>query len=390
MLNKNKTAGLHAMMVQQTQIEKKSGTKFSAQAKTVRLFDTENPLQLISGEQLFPVDVAFETYGTLSPACDNAILVVHALTGDAHATSWPQGDDKNQGWWQGLIGRGKALEPDRYFIICSNLLGSCYGTTGPTSINPQTDLKYGMEFPPISTIDMAQVQKALLDYLQIPFVQTIIGGSLGAMVTWQLAVTFPELARSVIPVAGTTAASPWVIGLNEVARQAILLQSESGNGIHGAGLKLARMIAMISYRSEISFAQRFKRERVKNHSGNIFDPENRFQVENYLHYQGKKLVKRFDPFSYLTLTKAMDWHDVSIGFSDTTEALNEIKASVLTVGIDTDRLFTAREMKQTAAQLTKLNKSIQYREIKSIHGHDAFLIEYEQLNQIVASFLEEV
>ncbi len=386
----NKTAGLYPMILQQTQIEKRSGTEFSTQTQTVRLFDSENPLPLISGEHLFPVDVAFETYGSLSPARDNAILVVHALTGDAHAASRPRCDDKNHGWWQGLIGRGKALDPGRYFIICSNLLGSCYGTTGPTSINPQTNLKYGMEFPPISTIDMARVQKALLDYLQIPVLQTVIGGSLGAMVAWQFAVTFPDPARSIIPIAGTVAASPWVIGLNEVARQAILLQVKNGNGVNGAGLKLARMIAMISYRSEISFEQRFKRERVKNHSGKNFDPENRFQIENYLHYQGKKLVQRFDPFSYLTLTRAMDWHDISTGFAGTDEALNRIKASVLTLGIDTDRLFTAREMKQTAVQLTKLGKSVQYREIKSIHGHDAFLIEYEQLNKTIASFLKEV
>ena len=374
----------------------KKEEKTIVKSKCVRLFDENLPLKLISEKELFPVDVTYETYGELSPERDNAILVFHALTGNAHATFWNSDSDKESGWWSPMIGPGKTLDTNKYFVICSNFLGSCYGTTGPASENPKTGQKFENEFPPISTVDLARVQKALLDYLKIQNLVAVIGGSLGAMVAWQFAVSYPDMCRSVIPIAGTPEASPWVIGLNEVARQAILLDLEKQDGSNnkqpilsqGSGLKLARMIAMITYRNEISFSHRFQRNRLSNSFSDSFDLDNRFQIENYLHHQGEKLVQRFDPYSYIILTKAMDWHDISFGFDSLEDAYKNIQAKILSVGIDTDRLFTANEMRQTVNDLVNLGKTAFYDEIKTPHGHDAFLIEFDQLDRIIASFLE--
>ncbi len=214
--------------------------------QTVRLFDEKNPLKLVCGKQLNQVDLAFESYGKLSPLKDNVILVVHALTGRAHAAFRNFPSENEPGWWDGMIGPGKALDTDKYLIISTNLLGSCYGTTGPASIDPDTGEIYRENFPPVTTIDMVRVQKDLLDYLNIPGLVSIIGGSLGAMVVWQFAVSYPEIVKTAIPVAGSFAASPWVISLNEVARQSIFLDphwKEPENSIrsNGIGLKLARM-----------------------------------------------------------------------------------------------------------------------------------------------------
>ncbi len=377
----------------------KPEARLIVQTQTIRLFDFEHPLTLACGQQLAPVDVAYETYGELNAAGDNAILVIHALTGSAHAAYWHDDGDATPGWWHGLIGAGKALDPKRYFIVCCNLLGGCYGTTGPTSRNPVTSLPYGTTFPPLITADMARVQKALLDYLKVSCLVTVLGGSLGGMISWQFAVQYPECLRSAIPIAGTLAASPWVIALDEVARQAIYLdplwqqlanRENNDKPLNLSGLKLARMIAMISYRSEISFAQRFQRQRLSEVPAAAFDPDNLFQIESYLRYQGEKLLTRFDPFTYLILTRAMDWHDVSYGFADLTTALQQIKAKILAIGINSDRLFTAAEMRDSVQQLQRLGKQARYAEIDTIHGHDAFLIEYDQLNRLIGSFLESL
>lgn len=373
-------------------------TKILVRPQTCRLFDTGHALQLTCGESLAPVDVTFETYGRLSPCRDNVILVIHALTGSAHAAFWNTPQDRVPGWWHGLIGPGKGLDTDRYFIVCANLLGSCYGTTGPTSLNPATGQPYGLAFPQVTTADMARVQKALLDYLEIPRVRAVLGGSLGGMIVWQMAVQYPDLMDIAIPIAGTPTASPWVVGFNEVARQAIFLDGDwqllKNDPVHlrqasNRGLKLARMIAMISYRSEVSFQDRFGREQVAEVPEQPFSEEFCFQVESYLHYQGEKLVRRFDPFTYIVLTKAMDWHDISAGYGNLERALARIRARVACVGIDTDRLFTAREMRDAAEWLRKLGKPATYHEIRSPHGHDAFLIEFDQLNVLIRQILED-
>ncbi|MDZ7413537.1 MAG: homoserine O-acetyltransferase, partial [candidate division KSB1 bacterium] len=217
----------------------------------VELATPERPLVLECGRTLPHLQVAFEAYGELSAAGDNAVYVCHALTGSAHAAFYNSPTEDRPGWWDGLIGRGKALDPDRYFIVCANLLGSCYGTTGPSSINPESGKPYAMDFPPVTTRDMVHVQKRLLDSLGIKQLALVIGGSLGGMITWQWLVEYPDFVRAAIPIAGTVQGSPWMIALNEVARQAIYNDPEWQNGNYqgkgpAAGLALARMIAMIS------------------------------------------------------------------------------------------------------------------------------------------------
>jgi len=352
----------------------------------------ENPLRLECGQSLNNVEVAFETYGHLNSAGDNVVYVCHALTGSAHAAFFNTPEEERPGWWDGLIGEGKALDPARYFIVCANLLGSCYGTTGPTGRNPETGRPYGMDFPPVTTRDMVNVQKRLLDSLGVTQLALVIGGSLGGMLTWQWAVDYPDFVRAVIPIAGTVQGSPWMIALNEVARQAIYndpswQQGRFAQGNPANGLALARMIAMISYRSHRQFAQRFGRARVDPQPEKELDFANRFQVESYLHYQGQKLVQRFDARSYIYLTKAMDLHDVARGYGSLKEALSRIRAEVLVIGIDSDVLYFPSELQETVGLLRQLGKKVNYEEITSIYGHDAFLVEYEQLNRMVGSFL---
>lgn len=367
--------------------------KIIVQTKRVQLATPERPFRFECGRELRHLEVAYETYGELNASGDNAIYVVHALTGSAHAAFYNSPAEERPGWWDGLIGPGKALDPARYFIVCANLLGSCYGTTGPSSINPETGDIYGMDFPPVTTRDMVRVQKLLLDYLGVRRLRLVLGGSLGGMITWQWLVEYPEFVEAAIPIAGTAQGSPWMIALNEVARQAIFNDPNWQGGWYrdrgpDAGLALARMIAMISYRSDRQFWQRFGRERVHQEPEHQLEFDNWFQVESYLHYQGQKLVKRFDARTYVYLTEAMDLHDVARGYTCLEEALDRIQSEVLVIGIDSDVLYYPHELKSTVRTLQQLGKRATYAEIQSIYGHDAFLVEYEQLNRLVGEFLE--
>jgi len=368
----------------------------------IKLFDSDNPLLLENGEKLAPVEVAYETYGQLNSSRDNAILICHALTGSAHAADLPDQPTKNlitnpanmPGWWNGIIGKGKAFDPEKYFIISSNILGSCYGTTGPASINPHTGRKYGMDFPAITVRDMVRVQRKLLEHLDVQSLLSISGGSLGGMQVLEWAVMYPEMVRSIIPIATAASHTAWAIGLNEVARLAIMNDPSWNGGNYDsqpAGLALARMIAMISYRSPFSFQKKFDRERI-HHDNDIRTKEIfqnipiNFQVENYLRYQGKKLVDRFDANCMIYLTRAMDTHDLGANRGTLPEVLSTIQAKVLCIGISSDILYPAEDQKKIA----KYIPSAEYVEIQSIHGHDAFLIEYDQLNLMVKNFLEKI
>ncbi|MCR4440356.1 MAG: homoserine O-acetyltransferase [bacterium] len=360
--------------------------------QTLRVASPEHPFRFECGKSLTHLDVAFETYGELNSAGDNAVYVCHALTGSAHAAFFHAAHEERPGWWDGLIGRGKALDPERYFIVCANLLGSCYGTTGPASSNPETGQPFGMAFPPVTTRDMVNLQKSLLDLLGVKQLALVLGGSLGGMLTWQWLVDYPEFVRAAIPIAGSVQGSPWMIALNEVARQAIYNDPAWCEGTYAdqgpvAGLALARMIAMISYRSHAQFARRFGRDRVHVEPSRALDFHNRFQVESYLHYQGQKLVSRFDARSYIYLTKAMDLHDVARGYASLEEALARLQAEVLVIGIDSDVLYFPSELQETVGTLQRLGKRAAYRELHSIYGHDAFLVEYDQLNKLVGDFL---
>ena len=365
------------------------------ETKNVQLFCETNPLEMDCGEKLSPVTVAYETYGELNAAGDNAILVCHALTGSAHAAGYLSSDPKSAGWWDSFIGDGKALDTRKYFVVCSNFLGGCYGTTGPVSLNPITGRPYGTSFPQMTIRDMVRVQKALIDFLGVKQVRTVIGGSLGGMQALEWGVMFPGVVRSMIPIATASAHSPWCIGLNDIARQAIMNDPEWRNGDyygHGQperGLSLARQVAMVSYRSDVSFLDRFRRDKINSNGSGArsrFDSTNFFQIESYLRYQGKKLVDRFDANTCIYISRAMDIHDVGYGRENVEDVLSSVNVPVLCVGIDSDILYPVHEQKKLASQLPRAR----YREITSPFGHDAFLIEFEQLGGFVREFLGEI
>lgn len=355
-----------------------------------RLYTEAEPFEFESGTRLGPIDVAFEAYGELNAAGTNCILICHALTGSAHAAFYNFETDKAPGWWDDMIGPGKAIDTARYFVVSSNILGGCYGTSGPATMNPKTLKEYGNSFPTVTIRDMVRVQKRLLDWLGVKKIQLVIGGSMGGMQVMEWAVMYPEMVVRAMPIATGASHTAWGIGLNEVARQAIFTDPAYRGGEyypHGQpsrGLALARMIAMISYRSPESFALRFQRDRLRSgDSKDFFDSENIFQVESYLHYQGVKLVERFDANTYIYITRAMDLHDVAHGRGELEDVLGGIRSKVLCVGISSDLLYPAAEQRG----LAELIPDAGYAEIRSIHGHDAFLIEYEQLGRILGDFL---
>jgi homoserine O-acetyltransferase len=359
---------------------------------SVELLGGGELLRLEGGRTLSQLTVAYETYGTLNAARDNAVLVCHALTGSAHAAGHLEGHPGGAaGWWDPMIGSGKAFDTDRFFVVCPNILGSCYGTTGPVSTDPATGRPYGPSFPPVTVRDMVRVQHALLRRLGVRSLRTVTGGSLGGMQALEWAIMYPDMVRSLIPIATAASHSPWCIGLNEIARQAIMLdpawhggEYPPGAGPH-AGLSLARQIAMISYRSDRSFNLRFARDRQQGNLPEVrCDPDNLFQVESYLHYQGMKLVARFDANTYIAITRAMDWHDIGYGRGTLEDVLSSVRSPALCVGITSDVLYPVHEQRALADGLPRG----MYREIDSLHGHDAFLIEFEQLTAHVRAFLK--
>lgn len=345
------------------------------------IFDSPEPFTLECGETVPAVRVAYETWGKLNREGDNAVLVVHALTGSSHASSCAGGPP---GWWDGLIGHGRALDPARHFIVCPNLLGSCYGSSGPAE---------GGAVREITTRDMVRAQRRLLDFLGVRRLALVIGGSLGGMVTWEWAVEYPQFVRAAAPIAGTPQGSPWMIALNEVARQAIFNDPGWRGGLYigegpERGLALAREIAMITYRTAPLFQERFGRSLAGAPRGVGAGRQRRFQVENYLEHQGRKLAERFDARSYVALTRAMDLHDVGRGRGGLEAALGRIASDILVVSIDSDVLYWPHEVRSPVMVLEGSGKSVTCEEILSPFGHDAFLVEYGQLNRIVGAFLE--
>ena len=366
--------------------------------ESVTLFPAERPFMLDSGRTLAPVTVAYETYGSLNAAGDNAVLVCHALTGNAHAGGFSSADPRTAGWWEPLIGPGCGLDTSRYFVVCSNFLGSCYGTTGPTSLDPSTGSPYGPDFPQMTVRDMVRLQKALLDHLGVKSLRTVIGGSLGGMQVLEWGVMYPEQVRSIVPIATAAQHSPWCIGLNDIARQAIMNDPAWRGGRYDlsaqprAGLSLARQVAMMSYRSDISFLARFGRERQASPESGPqaagdarFDFRNPYQVESYLRYQGEKLVNRFDANAYIAISRAMDLHDIAYGRGSVREVLGALTMPALCVGITSDVLYPVHEQKTIAGMIPQST----YRDISSPHGHDAFLIEYDQVAAAVTAFLRD-
>ena len=372
-------------------------SKIIAETRFANLFSKENPLLLDCGEKLELITVAYQTFGELNSNRDNVVMVNHALTGNAHISGIILEDEiinteketylnrynkmykGKEGWWSPLIGSGKAIDTDKYFVICSNVLGSCYGTSGPTSLNPLSCSEYKLGFPKVSVRDMVKVQKALFNNLGIEKIKFAVGGSLGGMQIIEWAIMFGDMIESIMPIAASVGHSPWAIGLNEASRSAIKNDPIWNNGNYKIqpkqGFTLARKIAMLTYKSYDSFNQKFGRDKSKD---NGF-----FEVESYLNYQGDKISKRFDANAYLYLSEAMDNHDVGAGRVGIEAALRNIKCKTEIVGISSDVLYPIEEQKIIASMIPNST----YSEITSIHGHDAFLIEFEQVDKIIRDFL---
>jgi homoserine O-acetyltransferase len=351
---------------------------------------------LEGGGQLHDITVCFETWGTLAPDADNAILVCHALTGDSHA-SGPAGDGHpTPGWWDDLIGPGKPIDTERWFVVCVNVLGGCQGTSGPASPLPDGPGTYGPLFPVVSMRDIVRTQARVADVLGIARWAAVIGGSMGGMQALEWAVMYPERVERLVVLASTAAASAQQIAWWSTGRRAIALDPKwrngnyydaaPGDGPH-AGLALARQISQITFRSDDVFTDRFGREPVEPLAGR-FEMWQRFQVERYLDYHGAKLARRFDANSYLLLTKAMDLHDLGRGRGGEANALRRITAPVLSVGITSDILYPPHQQRELADGIDDVGGRATYVEIDSPHGHDAFLIEFEQVAAALLPFLE--
>lgn len=327
------------------------------------------PFALESGASLDGVRVAFRTWGRLADTGDNAVVVCHALTGSADADRW----------WAPLFGRTRALDPERDFIVSSNVLGGCYGTSGPTSTKPGSLDRYGAEFPRVTIRDMVRAQMALLDALGVRRIKLVLGGSLGAMQVLEWALMDPLRVQAIAPIAAGGRHSAWCIGISEAQRQAIFADANWQNGAYppdrqpAAGLAAARAIAMASYRSRASFERRF---------GRAEGEPGTFQVESYLRHQGRLLVDRFDANTYVGLTRAMDSHDVGRGRGDYAKVLRTIAQPALVVGIDSDVLYPTEEQRELAALMPRA----EYAEIRSDNGHDAFLVDADQLEPMLADF----
>ncbi len=380
-------------MVAQIEQRRVSGRPSSATTDPVLTY-TFDVLPLQRGGQLGPVTLAYETWGTLNAEGDNAVLITHALTGNTHAHDAEYPDDLKAAWWNPLIGPGRPFDTSRYFVICSNVLGSCYGSTGPPSIDPQTGRRYGMNFPVITIRDIVNAQRRLLKHLGVRQLAMVAGGSIGGQQALEWAVSYPELVRKAVVVAATAALTAQALAFSEVERQAIMADPQWQNGNYApgegprAGLAIARMLAMITYQSEEGMEKRFGR-RFAGYQGTpapsgVGTLGERFDVESYLYYQGESLVKRFDANSYLYLSRAMDLYDVSEGYVSLEAALRRICSKALFIGIRSDFLFPAARVRELAEQVRAVGGDASYVELDSPHGHDAFLKEWQQMTNTLS------
>lgn len=361
----------------------------------LKLSLNEKPMQFESGKTLSNLQIAYQSYGELNRDRTNVILICHALTGNAHAAGTLSSIEKDEnstpdllgkysrlykdkpGWWNELIGEGKVFDTKKYFVICSNIIGSCYGSSGPTTIH--NGKPFRMNFPKVTVRDMVKAQKYLIDFLGIKKILAVVGGSLGGMQAFEWALMYPNIVESIIPIASSVQHSPWAIALNKLSREAIMKDPEWSDGNYSQqpinGLSFARKLAMISYRSYDSFQQRFSR--------NLNHTKDKFLVETFLEHHAEKLIERFDANAYIYLSQAMDENDIAKNRGSIVDVLYSIKQKALIIGISSDILYPPSEQKS----IQKMIPNSIYREINSIHGHDAFLIEFEQLTKFIGNFL---
>lgn len=355
----------------------------------------EDPLlTLESGKKFGSITIAYETYGNLNEKRDNTILICHALTGNAHVAG--QNNEEEVGWWDPIIGPGRPIDTNKYFIVCSNIIGGCSGSTGPASIDPETNKPYGMTFPLVTIKDMVNSQKRLLEgKFNIKHLYAVVGGSLGGMQALQWPVLYPDFVDGLIMLASTSKLSAQAIAFNKIGRHAIMIDPKWNKGQYYNdekllnGLALARMVAHITYLSDEAMQIKFGRE----HSNieEFFEFEENFEVENYLDHQGYKFIKRFDANSYLFLSKAMDLFDISRGFPSLEDALKKLEnKKILLMSFTSDWLFPGYQTEEMYNIVKKINPNTSYYEINSYHGHDSFLLEYDKINPIIGEFIENI
>ena len=377
--------------------------------------DLAAPLRLDSGKTLAPVRIAYETYGTLAAAKDNTILVCHALSGDAHAAGWS--DDPTApttvdgvgaaergksglGWWDGMIGPGKAFDTDRYFVVCTNLIGSCRGSTGPMSIDPATGRPYGATFPVVTVPDMVRAQRAFLRQLGIESVLAVSGGSLGGMQALEWAVAHPGAVRAIVPIASTAHLGTQGVAWNAIARNAITSDPDwQGGAYYGsgrapdAGLKVARMVGHITYLSAHAVREKFGRRFQRGGDEPLYDlagPD--FEVESYLRYQADAFAARFDANAYLYISRALTYFDLArtYGQGSLERALARVRAATLLLSFSSDWLYPPRDSEEIAAALRANGKDVRHEIIQADYGHDSFLLEEAEMTREINAFLDRV
>jgi homoserine O-acetyltransferase len=353
-------------------------------------------IELAGGRRLEKIEVAFETFGERAEDGDNVVLVCHALSGDAHVAAGPGPDGSPRpGWWDVFVGPGKAIDTNRYFVVCANVLGGCSGTTGPGSIDPATGGPYGLRFPLVTVEDMVRVQLALLDELGIEHVRAVIGGSMGGMQALRLALDYPERVGGCIGIATTWRLSAQAIAFNEVGRTAILGDPNYADGDYydgprpEHGLAIARMVGHITYLSDQSMREKFGRK-LQERDGHAFEFVTEFEVESYLAHQGRKFVERFDANTYLYMTKAMDYFDVCSSVDDLAHAFAGTPVRYLVLSFSSDWLFPTYQNREIVDALQRVGGDVTFAEIDSPYGHDAFLLEPEAQGELVAPFLDSL
>jgi len=369
-------------------------------ARSVGLVETQTwtfdgPLELECGQSLGPVIQAYECYGTLSPQRDNAILIFHALSGDAHVAGYHAEEDVKPGWWDIMVGPGKPFDTDKYMVICANVIGGCKGSTGPSSMNPKTGAPYALDFPMVTVGDMARAQKRLVDHLGIERLLAVAGGSMGGMLALDWAVRYPDQVASVLAIATAARLNAQGIAFDEVGRQAIMADPNwqggnyYGKSVPAGGLIVARMIGHITYLSEEQMRAKFGR-RLQDRETFGYGFETEFQVESYLRYQGNSFVHRFDPNSYLYITKAIDYFDLANGHGSLVKAFEGVKAEFLVVSFTSDWLFPTPQSKEIVKALQANNVQTTFLEIPNPYGHDAFLLPSKELSETISGFLANV
>ena len=353
-------------------------------------------LSLDCGRKLGPVTLAYEIYGELNPARDNAILILHALSGDAHAAGWHHPEDHRPGWWDFMIGHGRPFDLDKYCVICTNVIGGCQGSTGPSSIDPETGNPYALNFPMVTIADMVRAQMRLIDHLGINRLLCVTGGSMGGMQALQWSIAAPERVASAIPIATTCHQNAMQIGWDEVGRQTIYADADWCSGDYqrlgkkpARGLAAARMLAHITYLSEESMRRKFGRTlREKENYGYDFGID--FEVESYLRHQGEIFVDRFDANSYLYITKAIDYFDLARDYGSLEEAFKKVQARYLILSFTSDWLYPTSQSLELLHILQANKKAVTFRELNTWYGHDSFLLPNPEMMRIIADFLAEV